>query len=129
TDLLLFQIIIKNMFDNAIFFQDKKKTTVVLETKMSYDDKLKITITDNGLGIPENVQDKVFDMFFHGAAKSGGTGLGLYMARKATERLGGSIQLISGQPRKTIFEIVLPLFATSSVSNNDVPADKLPVKV
>lgn len=129
TDLLLFQIIVKNMFDNAIFFQDKKKTKVVLETHMSYDGKLKITITDNGLGIPENVQDKVFDMFFHGAAKSGGTGLGLYMAKKATQRLGGSIQLISGQPRNTIFEIVLPVFSETPVSKSKPTIGKLPVKV
>ena len=130
TDLLLFQIIIKNMFDNAIFFQDTKKTNVVLETKISFDGKLKITITDNGLGIPENVQEKVFDMFFHGAAKSGGTGLGLYMAKKATERLGGTIQLISGQPRNTIFEIALPVFAEYAANNNNnIPANKLPVKI
>lgn len=129
TDLLLFQIIIKNMFDNAIFFRDKKKTKVVLETKISYEGKLKITITDNGLGIPENVHDKVFDMFFHGAAKSGGTGLGLYMAKKAVERLGGVIQLVSGQPRNTIFEITFPVFSIASTSNNPTWTQTLPAKV
>lgn len=129
SDIILFQIIIRNMFDNAIFFQDKKKMEVFLETSLSDDEKLTITITDNGLGIPENLQDKVFDMFFHGAAKSGGTGLGLYMARKAIERLGGTIQLISGQPQNTVFEIILPCFSDSLKKPERVTLKKVNSKV
>lgn len=129
TDLLLFQIIIKNLFDNAIFFQDKNKIKVLLECRLVFEDKLVIKITDNGLGIPENLREKVFDMFFHGAAKSGGTGLGLYMAKKAIERLGGSIQLISGQPKSTIFEIVLPKFLESNKRNDGNTIKKIPVNV
>jgi signal transduction histidine kinase len=98
-------------------------------SKLSNDEKLIVTIIDNGLGIPEDLQDKVFDMFFHGAAKSGGTGLGLYMARKAIERLGGNIQLISGQPRNTIFEIILPHFSDSFKKPERVTVKKITSKV
>lgn len=129
SDLILFQIIVRNMFDNAVFFQDKRKMKVFLETRLSNDEKLIVTIIDNGLGIPEDLQDKVFDMFFHGAAKSGGTGLGLYMARKAIERLGGTIQLISGQPRNTIFEIILPHFSDSFKKSERVTVKKVTSKV
>lgn len=109
TDLVLFGIVIRNMFDNALFFRDKKEISVKIEASKVYYEKLMIRISDNGVGIPPSARDKVFDMFFHGAARSGGTGLGLYMAKKAVERLGGGIRLASGEPKNTAFEIVLPL--------------------
>ena len=108
TDLVLFQIIVRNMFDNALFFRDKKDIKVELEADRVFNDKLFLKITDNGLGIPDNVKERVFDMFFHGAARSGGTGLGLYMSKKAVERLNGSIQLVDGRAKSTVFKIVLP---------------------
>ena len=108
TDEVLLSIIVKNMFDNALFFRNKKEVSVEFEADKIYDDRLYINIKDNGLGIPESVRDRVFDMFFHGAAKSGGTGLGLYMSKKAIERLGGSIQLLDGSEKNTVFRIILP---------------------
>lgn len=108
TDLVLLGIIIRNMFDNALFFRDKKEIAVKIEATKVYHEKLLIEISDNGLGIPVSARDKVFDMFFHGSARSGGTGLGLYMAKKAVERLGGIIRLANGEARNTVFEIVLP---------------------
>lgn len=108
TDLVLFRIVIRNMLDNALFFRDKKDIKVKVEAAQINNEKLLIKITDNGLGIPEDVRDRVFDMFFHGTARSGGTGLGLYMAKKAVERLGGTIQLVNADPRNTIFKIILP---------------------
>lgn len=109
TDIVLFGIILKNMFDNALFFRDKKEVSVKIEAAKMYHEKLLIKISDNGIGIPPSARDKVFDMFFHGSARSGGTGLGLYMAKKAVERLGGMIKLANGEAKNTTFEIVLPM--------------------
>lgn len=111
TDLVLLGIIVRNMFDNALFFRDKKEISVKIEAHRIYYEKLLIKITDNGIGIPASARDKVFDMFFHGSARSGGTGLGLYMAKKAVERLGGNIKLANGEAKNTMFEIVLPLIS------------------
>lgn len=109
TDIVLFCIILKNMFDNALFFRDKKEISVKIEAAKIYHEKLLIKISDNGIGIPLSAREKVFDMFFHGSARSGGTGLGLYMAKKAVERLGGMIKLANGEAKNTTFEIVLPM--------------------
>lgn len=116
TDLVLLGIIIRNMFDNALFFRDKKEIAVKIEATKVYHEKLLIEISDNGLGIPVSARDKVFDMFFHGSARSGGTGLGLYMAKKAVERLGGIIRLANGEARNTVFEIVLPPTTPSDIN-------------
>jgi signal transduction histidine kinase len=67
-----------------------------------------ITIEDNGCGIPEENIYKVFqkDVSF----KKGGTGLGLYQAKLAIEKIGGSINIKSSLGNGTLVEIILPLF-------------------
>lgn len=125
TDVVLFRIVIRNMFDNALFFRDKKEIKVKIEVEQIYNEKLLIKITDNGLGIPESVRDRVFDMFFHGAARSGGTGLGLYMAKKAVERLGGIIQLTNAEARNTVFKIILPTLFLKTISAEQFEENKL----
>jgi K+-sensing histidine kinase KdpD len=57
-----------------------------------------IEVIDDGDGIPENDSKiKFFDMFYRGSEKSKGSGLGLYAAKKALEKLNGSITQISNK--------------------------------
>lgn len=71
---------------------------------------VRITIADNGEGIPNSAVPHVFEPFFT-TKKSVGTGLGLWVAKQLVEKHGGSIRLRSrtaGLRRGTLFSIVLP---------------------
>ena len=67
-----------------------------------------IVFEDNGFGIQPGDEDKVFNIFFKGSPRPGGTGLEVYTAKIAAEKLGGEIKL--KKPLKnTLFEINLPV--------------------
>jgi two-component system, OmpR family, sensor kinase len=65
-----------------------------------------IFVEDQGPGIPENVRERLFDLYF--TTKSDGTGLGLAIARRLIEQHGGKLLCRSASGRGTLFEIVLP---------------------
>ena len=67
-----------------------------------------ITITDNGDGIPEGYQDKIFEMFVRATDKATGSGLGLYITKSIVTKLGGTITLVSEFAKGTVVTIVLP---------------------
>lgn len=71
------------------------------------DGHLKIAVVDDGLGIPEAIQSKVFEPFF--TMKQRGTGLGLAIVARRVREFGGTINLISpvASGRGTKFEIIL----------------------
>jgi signal transduction histidine kinase len=66
-----------------------------------------IKVSDNGPGIPESVQDKVFQPFF--STKEEGTGLGLSIATRIIEDHGGRLELVSKKNEGATFIITLPL--------------------
>jgi len=73
---------------------------------------IRISIGDNGLGIPPEKRDHIFEPFIQGddARSGGGSGLGLAISRSIIEAHGGRISLCSrdGSPFSTEFEILLP---------------------
>ena len=71
------------------------------------------TISDNGTGIPEDLQDKIFQPNF--STKTSGTGLGLAIARKGIEELDGQIGFETTEGEGTTFWIHLPLSEEASV--------------
>jgi signal transduction histidine kinase len=102
-----------NIEESGAFFSDFKLLKVILQQtitnaiayrKGSHDDYCRVSIhtdhegatlsiEDNGVGIPEKVRDKVFDMFVKGTHKSTGAGLGLYLVRIAGEKIKAKVKL------------------------------------
>ena len=70
------------------------------------DDRIYITILDNGPGIPASVRSTLFDPFVT-AGKPNGTGLGLTLARRIAEEHGGSVRLEESNPQRTVFTLSL----------------------
>lgn len=66
---------------------------------------IKLSVSDNGPGIPESVEEKIFDPFF--STKDGGTGLGLPIVARIVDCLGGKIEVESSE-KGAIFTILLP---------------------
>lgn len=76
-----------------------------------------VWVEDNGIGIPQNAQEKIFGMFerLHRADEYPGTGVGLALVRKSLDRTGGQICLESEPGRGSRFCVQLPLAAPGAV--------------
>jgi signal transduction histidine kinase len=75
-------------------------------------EQVEITFSDDGCGIPEEVQRHVFDPFFTTSRAQGSTGLGLYIVHNlVTQQLGGRIALVSAPGKGTTISMTLPLLA------------------
>ncbi len=84
----------------------------------------KISLTDTGVGMPEEVRQRVFDPFYTTKEKSRGTGLGLASAYGIVKNHGGMITVYSEEGHGTTFNVYLPLCRKSAVP--DAPTeDKL----
>jgi len=100
-----FENAISNLIDNAIKYGgDFIKIHLTLTNN-----SVKITVTDNGGGIPKNQQEKVFEQFYRisegNTHNIKGFGIGLYYSKKIIEKHGGKIMLLS-EKNKTIFKII-----------------------
>ena len=67
-----------------------------------------LSVSDNGIGMSEEVQRKIFEPFFTTKAVGKGTGLGLYICSDLVKQAGGAIQLLSKAGKGTRFRIILP---------------------
>lgn len=90
-----------------------------------------VEIEDNGPGIPEDIQEKIFSPFFTTKAVGKGTGLGLNISYKIIEKHSGEIKIFS-KPGKTRFQINLPVDfqhveqgSTPTMNSNSTSDDKL----
>ncbi len=101
---------IKNLLDNAINYTEAKGKITIKMTKEK--DKINLSISDTGVGIPEKQQDRVFSKFFRGSnvvkMETDGTGLGLFIAKNIIEAHNGKISFKSKEGEGTTFFIVLP---------------------
>jgi PAS domain S-box-containing protein len=105
TDRYLLSNVIKNLLENAVTHGGEH---VQISIKLATADAgYLISIHDNGPGIKPDIKPKIFDMFFKGNTKSSGSGLGLYMVKKALEKLKGEIRLAQTDDGAK-FEIIIP---------------------
>lgn len=108
----LTQILI-NLISNAIKFSSNGMVTtnVKLIAKTTQDVTIKFEVIDNGIGIPKEQQELIFEDFTQGSSeisrKFGGTGLGLTIVKKLLEHLGGTIQLESEEKKGSNFNFQL----------------------
>jgi len=100
---------LQNLISNAFQYHDtnKPKNEVKITVKTDKENAY-FEVWDNGIGIPENYQSKIFDMFFRANTHTKGTGLGLYIVRDALEKLNGEITMASEEKEYTCFCVVIP---------------------
>jgi signal transduction histidine kinase len=107
SDKKLLYSIVQNLIENPIKYKDPSKAESYLNIKIHADEKgASLEFSDNGLGIPADLQTKVFEMFFKIDEKSNGTGLGLYIVKTSVEKLKGKIQLQSAEEKGSTFLVV-----------------------
>lgn len=94
-----------NLLKNAMQALEGR-TDGVISIRVSQTEHILIEIADNGIGIPEELQEKVFIPFF--TTKSEGTGIGLSLCKQIIRQHQGHLSIGISQPGKTIFIIELP---------------------
>ncbi|SDQ40906.1 GHKL domain-containing protein [Carnobacterium viridans] len=103
--------ILANLINNAVVYtQESGKVTVTIRKE---NDQAVILVSDNGIGIPEDEQDRIFERFYRvdkaRSRNSGGTGLGLSIVKYLVENLNGSITIKSKLGLGTTFIVRLPI--------------------
>jgi len=103
----MIKLIIENLVENSILFCGVRDPWIELSV---FDDMQSVVIElkDNGQGIQPQYEDRVFEMYFRGTERSKGNGLGLYIVKKAVEKLNGKISFTSTFGVGTTFRISLP---------------------
>lgn len=76
-----------------------------------------IRVEDNGQGIPARHINLIFDMFYRANDKVKGSGLGLYILKRAVERLKGTIAVTSKPAVGSVFTVRLPLQCEEKLSH------------
>ncbi len=87
---------------------------------------LRLTFSDTGTGIPEEIRDRIFDPFFTTKDHSKGTGLGLAVVHGIVRRIGGAITVYSETGKGTTFNIFLPVADTDEAPQ--APLETVPPK-
>jgi signal transduction histidine kinase len=110
TDRELIRIILENLIDNAIkFHNDSDRIDPFARVKIDQTNgSLEVYVIDNGLGVSQVDPVKIFQMFSRASERSGTGGIGLYLTKLATERLGGIISLGVTSEGYTEFKVTLP---------------------
>lgn len=107
---VLEQILI-NLLMNAAQAADKKNSWIRLKVTVNNDepDHTVIEVSDNGCGMDEETQYKIFDPFFSTKSSAEGTGLGLFICHRLVDVLRGRIELKSEPGEGSIFKVILPI--------------------
>jgi len=111
TDKLLLKQLMTILFDNAVKYteEDGEINFVITAT----DRNLYLTVSDDGIGIPQADKKKIFDRFYRvdkaRTRQKGGFGLGLSLAKQIVDALKGSISVKDNKPHGTIFEVKIAI--------------------
>ncbi|MGA1824365.1 MAG: PAS domain S-box protein [bacterium] len=111
-----------NIIINAIDAMPNGGTIIIQTTLINRDDSMTdydwicIKFIDNGIGIPPENLDKIFEQFFTTRSDVDGNGLGLYVAQAIIENHGGKIEVESHLNEGSCFSVYLPIKEESDIS-------------
>ena len=103
-------LLFKNLVENGIKYNVSERPVVNIRYEQ-LNSKHRFTISDNGIGIPEEYQQTIFDMFtrLHDRSKFEGSGLGLSICRDIVQKQGGEISVSSSPDKGSCFTVDLPV--------------------
>ena len=101
--------VLRNLISNAIKYMDHEVDNPFIKVDIAINpSKADIIISDNGIGISEEMIPRIFEMFYRATESSEGSGIGLYIVQNAIKKMGGKIDLQSKEGEGTTFTISLP---------------------
>lgn len=106
-----FQDMFGNLIDNSVKALRNTKDKRIRCTVFRENGNLVLLFSDNGPGVPNEIRDRIFDVFYTTTADLGGAGLGLYIVRTRLNSIKGTISLEPNEFRPTgaTFKITIPL--------------------
>ena len=102
-----------NLIVNALEASVASTNPQVVVSTVARGEEVEVAVRDNGPGLPEDVQQHLFESFF--TTKSQGLGLGLAIVQSIVERHHGRVRAENGEQGGAIFRVVLPGTRTGSV--------------
>ncbi|HBE40125.1 MAG TPA: hybrid sensor histidine kinase/response regulator [Bacteroidales bacterium] len=127
--------IVLNLVGNAVKFTMKGEITVAVRLLNEDEEKaiIEFSVTDTGIGIPEDRIEHIFDNFQQATSETarlyGGTGLGLAIAKQLVESQGGTISVKSELGKGSSFNFILPFRKTKDEIESEKYEKNLDVKV
>ncbi|NJM25412.1 MAG: HAMP domain-containing histidine kinase [Bacteroidia bacterium] len=104
------KVVLSNLLSNAVKYHNLHQENPFIRVtfdKNVEQEKVIITVEDNGQGIPEASLARIFDMFYRASSTTEGTGLGLYIVKEALSKINGSISVTSTFGKGTCFTVIL----------------------
>ena len=122
---LLWQVF-SNLVSNAVKYSPEG-TAVHVQGKEARDGALLISIEDEGIGIPEDEVEMLFERFFRASTSTGisGSGIGLHLVKCFVEMHGGGMDVKSTVGKGTVFQVRLPQNNSEPRAADDAEADRL----
>ena len=109
-DLFRIKIIFNNLITNAIKFQRSEITNkhIIFTCNTTDSEKATLIFEDNGIGIDEENQKRIFEMFYRATRENSGSGIGLYIVKEALNKIGAQIRIESKPNIGTKFILEIP---------------------
>ena len=116
--------IVLNLLSNATKFTHEGR--ILLAASRDYDETLRISVSDTGIGIAEDALPRIFKEFQQAETGTtrqyGGTGLGLSISRNLARLLGGDLTVESELGKGSIFTLSIPIqYRSKSIASTDIP--------
>ena len=111
------KLAVGNLIENAIKYSPPK-SVITVRTGFQVQKEIIIEVLDEGPGISQKDQPHIFDRFYRGEnikKETKGMGLGLYISKTLTERMGGTIAVKPGETSGTCFTVTIPTIPTHSL--------------
>jgi len=102
--------VLANLLHNAVAYVPEDRAPEIEVQWKCADERLNIRVSDNGIGIPTDEKDKIFELFYRAQPTTGeGSGIGLAVVKKIVDAVKGTIDISARPAGGTIFTIDLPL--------------------
>ena len=121
---------VTNLVQNAINYSDERArvTLSILPVTADGDEFVEVKVSDNGIGIKPEDQERVFERFYrvdYGRSRqSGGTGLGLSIVRHIANAHGGTVRVWSRPGQGSTFTVRLPAYLGPEPADTDMDTDE-----
>lgn len=100
------RVILNNLITNAIKYADLSKERPYVKIGLTQENGYHhVKISDNGIGIKEEHQQKVFNMFYRASTTSKGSGLGLYIVKESADKMKGEVNVQSEYGKGSVFSL------------------------
>lgn len=104
-----------NLVDNAIDAMEQEGQLKIITKQDGH--MVRVSVIDNGAGIPADIKNKIFDPFFTTKRQGEGTGIGLDLVNQIVTRHHGEVKVFS-EPGRTEFRVILPIFPPEPDTND-----------